>query len=166
MVVTAKRITRIALFSAILYISKLALESVPNVELVSFLIIVYTLVFGWESIIATCVFNLCEVAQWGLGTWVITYIYVWPLLAIITMLLKKVIKEEFLVWAIVSGMFGLIFGSMFAILYIPVDPHYALTYWLSGLPWDVWHCIANFIIMLILGKPVTKVLKKIKVMSE
>lgn len=159
-------ITRIALFSAILYISKLALESIPNVELISFLVIVYTLVFGWESIIATCIFNLCEVVQWGFGSWVITYLYIWPLLAIITLLLKKVIKEEFIVWAIVSGMFGLIFGSFFALYYIPIDPHYALMYWLSGLPWDVWHAIANFVIMLLLGKVVTKALKKIKIITD
>lgn len=163
---TAKRITRIALFSAILYISKLALESVPNVELVSFLIIIYSLVFGYEVIVAVCVFNLCEVVQWGFGTWVITYLYVWPLLAVITILLKKIIKEEIFVWAVVSGLFGLIFGSMFAIIYIPVSPSFALNYWISGLPWDVWHCIANFIIMLLIGKPVLKALKMIKNMSE
>ena len=39
-----KKITRIALLSAILYVSKVVLEFLPNVELVSFLLLIYTLV--------------------------------------------------------------------------------------------------------------------------
>ena len=118
-----QRMTRIALLSAILYVSKVVLEFLPNIELVSLLVILYSL------------------------------------LCVITMLLKKLIKEEFLIWAIVSGSFGLIFGSLFALFYLFVDPKYALAYWISGLPWDVVHCIGNFVLMLILGKPLYKLLK-------
>ena len=83
-------------------------------------------------------------------------------LVLITLLLKKIIKEEFLIWSVVSGLFGLIFGSLFAIVYLPVDPAYALAYWISGLPWDVWHGVCNFVLMLVIGKPLYLLLKKIK----
>ena len=154
-----QRTTRIALLSAILYVSKVVLEFLPNIELVSLLVILYSLVFGWEAMLIVTVFNLFELIQWGFGTWWFSYLYVWPLLCVITMLLKKLIKEEFLIWAIVSGSFGLIFGSLFALFYLFVDPKYALAYWISGLPWDVVHCIGNFVLMLILGKPLYKLLK-------
>ncbi len=157
-----RKLTRIALLSAILYVSKVALEFLPNVELVSFLTIIYTLVFGWEAMLIVTVFNMFELIQWGFGTWWVSYLYTWPLLVFVTMLLKKLLKEEFLLWSMVAGGFGLLFGSLFAIIYIPVDPSYALAYWISGLPWDVVHCIANFIIMLILGKPLYKLLRVIK----
>lgn len=157
-----KRITRIALFSAILYISKIALEFLPNIELVSFLTIMFALVFGAEAFFVVTVFNLFEMIQWGVGTWLISYFYVWPLLVLITLLLKKIVKEEFLVWAIVSGMFGLVFGTLFSVLYLFIDVRYAQAYWLSGLPWDIVHCLGNFVIMLILGKPVYKVLTKLR----
>lgn len=156
-----RKITRIALLSAILYVSKVALEFLPNVELVSLLTVLYTLVFGKEAFLIVTVFNLFELIQWGFGTWWVSYLYVWPLLALITLLLKKIIKEEFLIWSIVSGLFGLVFGSLFAIVYIPVDPAYALAYWISGLPWDVWHGVCNFILMLVIGKPLYLLLKKI-----
>lgn len=156
-----RKITRIALLSAILYVSKVALEFLPNVELVSLLTILYTLVFGKEAFLIVTVFNLFELIQWGFGTWWVSYLYVWPLLALITLLLKKIIKEDFLIWSIVSGLFGLVFGSLFAIVYIPVDPAYALAYWISGLPWDVWHGVCNFILMLVIGKPLYLLLKKI-----
>lgn len=156
------KLTRIALLSAILYVSKVVLEFLPNIELVTFLIIMYTLVFGKETFLTITVFNLFQLIQWGFGSWWITYLYVWPLFCLVTLLLKKLIKEEFLIWGIVAGMFGLLFGSMFALVYIPVDPAYAFAYWISGLPWDVWHCVWNFVLMAVLGKPVYTLLKKIK----
>ncbi len=84
-----QKITRIALLSAILYVSKVALEFLPNIELVSLLVVLYSLVFGWETIFIVTVFNLFELIQWGFGTWWFSYLYVWPLLCVITMLLKK-----------------------------------------------------------------------------
>lgn len=159
---SVRKMTRIALLSAILYVSKVALEFLPNVELVSLLVILYTLVFGRDAFLIVTVFNFFELIQWGFGTWWVSYLYVWPLLCLITLLLKKLIKEEFIIWSIVSGVFGLIFGSLFAIVYLFVDPAYALAYWINGLPWDVWHAVCNFVIMLVLGKPLYSVLNKMK----
>lgn len=156
-----QKITRIALLSAILYVSKVALEFLPNVELISFLTIIYTLIFGGEAFIIVTVFNIFELLQWGFGIWWVSYLYVWPLLVLLVLVLKKVLGEEFLLWAVVSGFFGMTFGFLFAIAYLPVSPAYALSYWISGLTWDVWHGVCNFIIMLLIGKPVYKSLKKI-----
>ncbi len=159
---SVRKLTRIALLSAILYVSKLMLDFLPNVELVSLFIILFSLVFGRETLLTVTVFNLFQIIQWGIGTWTISYLYVWPLLCLLTLLLKKVIKEEFLIWSIFSGLFGLIFGSLFALVYIPVDPAYALSYWISGLPWDVWHAVWNFALMLVLGKPLYRLLNRLK----
>lgn len=161
-----RKITRIALLSAILYIAKVVLEFLPNVELISFLTIIYTLVFGAETLLIVTVFNLFELIQWGFGVWWISYLYVWPLLVLVTMFMKKLSagtgsgKEEFILWAIVSGGFGLFFGFFFALAYLPVGLSYAFSYWISGLPWDVWHGISNFILMLLTGRPVYLVLNK------
>ncbi len=157
-----KKLTRIALLSAILYVSKLALEFLPNVELVSLLIIMYTLAFGAETFLIITVFNLFELIQWGFGVWWVSYLYVWPLLCLLVLLLKKSWGGEFLAWSVVSGCFGLIFGGLFAIAYVPVDPAYALAYWIAGLPWDVWHGVWNFVLMLTLGKPLYRVLGMIR----
>lgn len=159
---SVQKMTRIALLSAILYVSKVALEFIPNVEIISLLVILFTLVFGKEAFLIITVFNFFELIQWGFGTWWVSYLYVWPLLCLITLFFKTVIKEEFLIWSIISGGFGLIFGSLFAIIYIPIDPSYALAYWISGLPWDVWHAVWNFVLMLVLGKPLYMVLNKMK----
>ncbi len=157
-----RKMTRLALLSAILYVSKALLEFLPNVELVSLLTILYTLVFGKEALIIVTVFNCFEVIQWGFGLWVISYLYTWPALVIMTLAVRKLLKEEFVLWAIFSGIFGLLFGAFFAVAYIPANPAFALAYWIRGLPWDVWHAAANFVLMLILGKPLYKALCSLK----
>lgn len=162
-----QKMTRIALLSAILYVAKVALDFLPNVELISFLTIIYTLIFGKEAFLIVTVFNLFQLIQWGFGAWWVSYLYVWPLLVLITLTVKKLLmkaghsQEEFVLWAIVSGSFGLIFGFLFAIVYIPVNPAYALSYWIGGLLWDVWHAMCNFAIMLVVGRPVYQGLKYI-----
>lgn len=156
-----KRIVRIALLSAILYVCKVALEWLPNVELVTFLIILFSLTVGTDTFYVTLIFNTLELIQWGFGTWWISYMYVWPLLVVITLLFRKILKEEFLIWAVVSGGFGLIFGSLFSVLYLFIDVKLAWSYFIAGLPWDAWHAISNFIIMLVAGKPLYKLLLKV-----
>jgi hypothetical protein len=155
-----KRIVRIAFLSAALTVAITALKPFPNVELISLLVIVYCLIIGRDTFIVVTIFSLTEGLIWGFGLWWVSYLYVWPLLCLIVLVLKRLVKEEFLIWAVVSGAFGLIFGSLFAIAYIPVDPAYAFSYWIAGLPWDVWHAVWNFIMMAGVGKPVYWVLKK------
>lgn len=162
MKISVQTLTRIAFLSAILYVSQVAMAFLPNIELVSLLIVVYALVFGRETFLIILVFDLLEMVQWGVGTWWIAYLYIWPLLCLLVLALKKTVGEEFLVWGMVSGIFGLLFGFLCALVYIPADPHYALAYWISGLPWDVVHCAGNFLIMLALGKPLCRLLQRIQ----
>ena len=157
-----KKLVRIALLSAILTVVMLALKPLPNVELISLLVILYALLFGKDTFIIVTVFSLVEGLMWGFGLWWISYLYAWPLLVLAVLLLKKLIKEEFLVWAVVSGLYGLVFGALFAIAYLPIDPAYALSYWIAGLPWDVWHAIANFALMATVGRRLYRVLKKVR----
>jgi hypothetical protein len=151
---------RIAFMSAVLVVAMWALKPLPNVELISLLVVLYALLFGKDTFVAVTVFSLTEGLMWGFGLWWVSYLYVWPLLALVVMLLKPLLKEEFILWAVVSGGFGLVFGGLFALAYLPIDPVYALSYWIAGLPWDVWHGGCNFVLMAGAGKPLYEVLKK------
>ena len=58
---STKKLTRIALTSAILFVSQIALAGVPNCEIVSLLVIVFTLSFGKEMILSVWIFALLEI---------------------------------------------------------------------------------------------------------
>lgn len=159
-----KQLVQIALLASLLYIAQVAFSFLPNIELVSLLILIYSIVFPHLALYAIYIFVLLEGIQWGFGLWWWSYLYVWPILYFVIKILKKYIQEDDRIsWSIVLGFYGLIFGMLFAIVYIPVSFHYALTYWISGLSFDVLHAIGNFIVCVLLYKPLVKAFQKIKV---
>ena len=78
-----------AMLGAIQFGSKQLLEFLPNVELVSTLTMVYTLVYRRQALIPIYVFVLMEGVLWGFGTWWIPYLYLWTVLWGVTMLLPR-----------------------------------------------------------------------------
>lgn len=156
---TIKDITIMALMVAIIEVCKFALAHIPNVELTSFWIIMFTLYFGKRIFYIIPVFILIEGAVYGIHLWWIMYLYAWPLLAIVTLLLRKM--KGAWEWAMVSGVFGLLFGFFCAIPYIFTSGIYgAFAYWVAGIPFDLIHGIANFLIMLVLYTPLNTVMSK------
>ena len=153
-----------ALMVAIIEVSKVALAQVPNVELTSFWIIMFTLYFGPRIFYVIPVFILIEGLMYGFGLWWIMYLYAWPMLAIVVLLLRKM--NTAWDWSFVSGLFGLLFGFLCAIPYIFTSGFAgAVAWWIAGIPWDLVHGIANFIIMLVLYKPIKLVMAKMQNMS-
>lgn len=157
----AKKLTRVALEATLLYVVQVALAFIPNCELVTTMIIVFTLCFGKEVILATFVFALVEGATYGFGLWVIIYFYIWPILVLLVLFFKKIIKNNWVLWAVFSGFYGLCFGALCAIEYIPIDISYVITYWISGIPWDVWHGFINFCMTLFTGNILYRVVLKV-----
>ena len=153
-------ITTIALMVAIIEVCKVTLAQIPNVELTSFWIVMFTLYFGKRIFYVIPVLVLIEGAIWGFNIWWIMYLYAWPILAIVVLLLKRM-KTAF-DWAIVSGIFGLLFGLLCTMPYIFISGiQGAFTWWIAGIPWDLVHGVANFVIMLVLYEPIRRVMRKL-----
>ena len=158
---TARDITIMALMVAIIEVSKVTLAQIPNVELTSFWIIMFTLYFETRIFYVIPVFILIEGLMYGFGLWWIMYLYAWPMLAIVVLSLKKM--KTAWEWSFVSGLFGLLFGFLCAIPYIFTSGLAgAFTWWVAGIPWDLVHGIANFAIMFALYKPMKIVMSKMQ----
>jgi len=155
-----------ALMVAIIEVSKVALAQIPNVELTSFWVIMFTLYFGTRIFYVIPVFILIEGMMYGFNLWWIMYLYAWAMLALVVLLLRKM--NTAWDWSFVSGLFGLCFGFLCAIPYIFTSGIAgAFAWWVAGIPWDLVHGIANFIIMLVLYKPMKLVMSKMQnVQSE
>ena len=157
--ITAKDIAITGMMIAIIEVAKNALAFIPNVELVSLLVILFTLYFGKKILFVIPAFILLEGCIYGFGLWWIMYLYVWPLLALITYIMRK--QESVWVWAIMSGSFGLAFGALCSIPYIVLGgPKAAFAWWVSGIPFDILHCVSNFVLCLVLFNPLSKVMRK------
>lgn len=156
---TAVKAARIAILGALLYAVHISLSFLPNIELVTLLIVIFTRNLGKEGTAACLVYVCLTAFTWGFGIWWFTYLAVWPLFSLLVYVLRK--SGSPFVWAIVDGGFGLCFGALFAIPYVFVSPAYAFSYWVSGIPFDIVHCAGNFAAALLLFKPLDAAMKKI-----
>ena len=63
---------------------------------------------------------------------------------------------------LISGAHGLFFGAMTAIPYLFIGGwEAAVSYWISGIPFDLLHCAGNFVVTLILLNPLLKLTRKL-----
>ena len=157
--ITVRDIAITGMMIATIEVAKNALAFIPNVELVSLLVILFTLYFGKKILFVIPAFILLEGCIYGFGLWWIMYLYVWPLLALITYIMRK--QDSVWVWAIMSGSFGLAFGALCSIPYIVLSgPKAAFAWWVSGIPFDILHCVSNLVLCLVLFNPLSKVMRK------
>ncbi len=157
----AKDITLIGMLSAIVITAQVALSFLPNIELVSLLIILYTLVFGWRALCIIYVFVAVEGLIYGFGLWFINYLYVWAVLFILVLLLRK-INSAFL-WAVISGLYGLSFGALCSIPYfLTGGTASGFAIWIQGIPFDLMHGAGNFIVTILLYQPLYSLLSDIR----
>ncbi len=158
---TIRDIAVIGVMIATIEVAKLALSYVPNVELVTLLIILYTLIFGEKIYYAIAAFVLIEGCLYGFGIWWIMYVYIWPLLAFLTHLFRK--NESVIFWSIFAAFYGLFFGALCSIPYYFIGgAKMAISWWIAGIPYDILHGISNFILCLVLFMPLKKALEKLR----
>lgn len=157
---STRQIVLSGLMGALLMVLKEALAAVPGVEPVSFLIILYALELPALAPWAILVFIVLEFVLYGFGLWSWMYLYIWFILLFAARALRGM--HSAWGWAVVSGVFGLCFGLLCTPVYLLTQgPGGALTWWLAGIPTDVGHCIGNFMVMLLLYRPLRRVLGQI-----
>jgi hypothetical protein len=78
------------------------------------------------------------------------------MLIVLTTLIRKKTESEY-AFAILASVYGFTFGLFFALfesMFYGIA--YAIPYWISGIPFDIVHGVSNFIIVLVLYKPLVK----------
>lgn len=146
--------------TAVVFVAQVAMGFLPNIELVTLLFILYTLAFGKKVFLMICVFVLLEGIFYGFGLWWLNYTYIWTVQALVTLVFRKQTSPLF--WSVLSGFYGITFGVLCAIPYFFIGgPSSAFAYWISGIPYDIPHCIGNVILCLLLFKPLRNLLEQL-----
>ena len=137
-----------AFLGALMFLSKLLLEALPNVHLIGVMIVAVTAVYRWEALWPIYVFVfLCGLFE-GINLWWVPYLYVWTVLWGAVMLLPKKLPPKLMpiVYAAVCSLHGFLFGVLYA-------PFQAIVFGLNfegtvawvaaGFPFDCIHGVSN-----------------------
>ena len=153
-------ITLFGVLGALTFAAKLVMSWMPNIEPVSLMVMLFAVVFGRKALYPIYVYVAMEILVYGLGVWNIYYLYIWLFLAVGAWLMQK--STHPLSWAMLSGVFGLLFGALCGIADVFIGGFgYAAAKWTSGILFDITHCAGNFVIALLLFNPLRNLLTKL-----
>jgi len=163
--VPLRELIELSLMGAFMFGTQVAMSSLPNVNVVSVLIILTVIFYGAKAFYSVAVFVLLEGLLYGFGLWFISYLYIWAVLVSIALIFRK--NKNSLIWAVIAGLFGLSFGLLCTLPYFFIGGFpMALSYWVSGIPFDVTHCISNFVLTLLLIGPLRRLMQRLHPLSK
>lgn len=151
---------RVGIATALLFASQVVLASLPNIEIVSVLLLVYTRYMKKLTLYVIYAFALLEGLVYGFHVWFLVYLYIWMILYLIARAVGEM--DSPLAWAFIAAVFGLAFGTLSSIPYFFIlGVEGALAYIGAGLVFDLAHCAGNFVTTLLLYAPLCRVFEKV-----
>ena len=147
---TLFEMTLFAMFSAMMFISKIVMEFLPNFHLLGMFVMLLTIVYRHKALVPIYIYVLLNGVYAGFNMWWVPYTYVWAVLWGVTMLLPKNMskKAKMIVYPTVCALHGLCFGLLYApaqALMFSFSFEQTVAWVVSGLPFDVLHCVGNLL---------------------
>ena len=157
---STRELALFGILGALMFAAKMAMAQLPNIEPVSLLVMLLAAAYGWRGLYPVYLYVLLEFAVWGFGLWSVCYLYVWLVLFCLARMLRRMASP--LLWAALSGCFGLLFGALCALVYwVTGGWAAAVSWWISGLPMDLLHGAGNFVMALVLFAPLRRKLARL-----
>lgn len=153
-------IALVGTMTAVLEAGKIALTALPNIEVVTLLLILYTLYLPRQVPFVIPLFVVIEGLRYGFGLWWFAYLYVWPLLALAVRLCR--FQKGVWFWSLFSAIYGLLFGALCApVTWVVSGLPAAIGWWVAGIPFDLLHCGGNFLLCLLLFTPLSRAFSRL-----
>lgn len=146
-----REIVIFGMLGALMMVSDVMMNIVPNVHLVGVMIVVLTVVYRWKALFPLYVYVLLIGLAEGIGMWWIPYLYIWTVLWGMVMLLPKRMPKPIaaVVYALVCGLHGFSFGFLWVpsqMLLMSFSWEQALVWWQFGFfTADIPHGIGNLV---------------------
>ena len=143
-----KNICIFGLFGAMMYASKVIMSILPNIHLITFFIMLFTVIYGKDAIYIVYCYVFIDGLFSGFALWWIPYLYIWAIIWFISY--KTLSRNSFpMIFAAMGFLFGITFGTMYApgqaILY-RLNWNQIIAWIIAGIPFDIIHAISNLII--------------------
>ena len=154
-----------SMFGAMMFISKIVMEFLPNIHLLGMFTILLTIVYRQKALIPIYIYVFLNGVFSGFNMWWVPYLYIWTVLWALTMLVpqKTPAYLQVIIFPLLCALHGLCFGLLYApaqMVMFSLTFKQAFAWFIAGLPFDVVHCIGNFLVGLLIY-PLSLVLKKL-----
>ena len=154
------------MLGALMFISKLVMEMLPNIHLLGTLTVVYTLTFRKKALVPIYIYVFLNGIYAGFSLWWMPYTYIWTLLWAVVMLIPREMTErkKYIIYPIVSALHGLLFGILYSpaqALLFNLDFEQTLAWISTGFVFDIIHCAGNFALGFLIPS-LSRVLAKLK----
>jgi|GEM_PF-98727 len=151
-----RRISILAMISAICIVTRLYFTWIPNVQPVTTIILFVSLYFSvFASLAVAFVTVLVTAFMLGMGYWVIGQILAFFVVVVLFHCVCKLpFTRKLLVQAVLMFLSGIIYGavvSAFDVFIFQIDSFFA--YYLAGVSFDIMHGLGNVVFYLLLKKP-------------
>lgn len=161
--INLKELVLFSLLGTIMFISKIVMESLPNIHILAALVTTYTIVYRAKALIPIYIFAVLISIYGGFSLWSLPYFYIWTILWGAVMLLPKSMPKKVAlpVYMVVCAMHGFLYGTMYApaqALMFGLSFKGTITWIISGLPFDAIHGIGNIVCSLLV-LPLSSALK-------
>ena len=163
MILKARDVCILGVATASLTAVKLALSALANVELVTVLLVYYTLALRSKAYFVANLFIAIECFIYGLGLWVVYYVIHWNATVTLAMILsRRGVKKSifFALWfALLTFLFGLQTTTIDIIVYSTVDNFFKvfITKYFMGLTFFATHIASVFVSVFVLLPPLSKI---------
>ncbi|MFI3237561.1 MAG: hypothetical protein R3Y47_05955 [Lachnospiraceae bacterium] len=163
---TIREIAIFAMLAAIMYLSKIIMQWIPNIHLLGTFIMAFTIVYRKKALVPLYVYVMLDGIFSGFAIWWIPYLYIWTVLWGVTMLLPKHMnkKVQVIVYMIVCGLHGLGFGILYApaqALFFGLSFEGMIAWIIYGLPFDITHGVGNLMAGTLIV-PIVSLLRKLE----
>lgn len=155
-----------AMFGAMMFVSKIVMEGLPNIHALALFIVTLTVVYRVRALIPIYLYVILNGLYGGFDLWWMPYLYIWTILWGMAMLLPKKMPDwlAMIVYPLICAIHGIAFGVLYspgqALMY-GFNFEQTLTWIAMGFPFDIIHAAGNFALgFLIL--PLSKLLLKLE----
>ncbi|MBQ8868592.1 MAG: hypothetical protein IJ027_02590 [Oscillospiraceae bacterium] len=167
--ITLFELALFAMYGALMFISKILLEFLPNVHLIGMFIVLFTVIYRAKALIPIYVFVFVTGFFNGFNLWWVPYLYIWAILWGFSMLIPRnaPAKVLIIVCPIVCSLHGFLYGTLYApfqAIAFGLDFKETIAWIIAGIPFDIVHGVSNFAVGLLVF-PLVKVLRKINAQS-
>lgn len=157
--------TLFAMFGAMMFISKIIMEFLPNVHLLGMFTILLTVVYRKKALVPIYIYVLLSGIYAGFNMWWVPYTYIWTVLWAVAMLLPKNMSKtaQMIVYPLLCALHGLCFGLLYApaqAVMFSFSFEQTVAWVVAGLPWDCVHAVGNLVAGLLIY-PLSVLLKKL-----